>query len=102
MNFTGIMVALFTLLAIGLGFLWVIKLEYYVGAHIARAVLAAGFGLVVVSLFLPNFWSSALLGIIGGTVIWGSTELPDQAERVTKGQFPANPRKQPAHKAKES
>ena len=33
MNTTGIFIGLFTVLAIGLGFVWVIKLEYYVGAQ---------------------------------------------------------------------
>ncbi|MFC2037067.1 DUF4491 family protein [Chloroflexota bacterium] len=37
---------------------------------------------------------SAILGVLGGTIICGATELPKQEERVAKGMFPANPRRQ--------
>jgi hypothetical protein len=94
MNLTGILFGLFTFLSIGLGFLWVIKLEYYVGAREAWAVAALGAALVLASLFLHNFVPSAILGVLGGTLIWGATELPAQEERVAKGLFPANPRRQ--------
>lgn len=92
-NFTGLIIALVTFFAIGLGFVWVIKLEYYVGAHVAKWVAAAGIALVVLSGFSGAFWLSAVIGVIGGTVVWGATELPDQADRVARGQFPANPGK---------
>ena len=44
MNTTGILFGLYTAVVIGLGFVWVIKLEYYVGAHVARAT--AGLGII--------------------------------------------------------
>jgi hypothetical protein len=93
-NTTGILFGLFTFLAIGLGFLWVIKLEYYVGAHLAWAVAALGAALVLASLFISSFVPSAILGVLGGTLIWGATELPEQEKRVARGLFPANPRRQ--------
>jgi hypothetical protein len=94
MNTTGILFGAFTFLAIGLGFVWVIKLEYYVGAHVTWAVAALGAAIVLASLFAPGFTPSAILGVLGGTLIWGATELPALVERVAKGLFPANPRKQ--------
>lgn len=94
MNFTGIFFALFTAVAIGIGFVWVIKLEYYVGAHVAKAVGALGALVVLASLFLPGFVLSAIVGILGGVVVWGATEMTDQEERVAEGMFPANPKKQ--------
>jgi len=94
MNTTGILFGVFTFLAIGLGFVWVIKLEYYVGARVARAVAALGAAMVLASLFVPTFLPSAIMGVLGGTLFWGATELPAQEERVTRGLFPANPRKQ--------
>ena len=100
MNTTGILFGVFTFLAIGLGFVWVIKLEYYVGARVARAVAALGAAMVLASLFVPTFLPSAIMGVLGGTLFWGATELPAQEERVTRGLFPANPRKQ-ARKAME-
>jgi hypothetical protein len=93
MNPTGLLTGFFMLLMIGFGFFWVIKLEYYVGAHIWKGVLSLGIILSLGSLWIPSFWGSALLGIVGGSIAWGATELPDQAERVRRGIFPANPRR---------
>ena len=93
MNFTGFIFACITLAAVGLGFLWVIKLEYHVGAHLAWQVGILGGVVVLGSLIVPGFTASAVVGIVGGTIIWGATELPDQESRVRKGIFPANPKK---------
>jgi hypothetical protein len=93
MNFTGILFGLFAALVIGGGFIWVIKLEYYVGAHLAKPVAAVGVLVILLSLIMPNFVSSALLGVVGGSIVWGATEFPDQQDRVEKGIFPANPNK---------
>jgi len=93
MNFTGVYLGLFMLFCIGFGFLWVIKLEYYLGAKVWKAVLGIGLLLCLASLFLPSFTASAMLGIFGGSVAWGATELPAQAERVQRGVFPANPKR---------
>jgi hypothetical protein len=92
-NPTGLLLGLFMLLAIGFGFFWVIKLEYYLGASVWRAVLAAGILVCLVSLLPSNFWVSALLGILGGSMVWGAIELPAQAERVRRGLFAQNPKR---------
>jgi hypothetical protein len=99
MNTTGVLFGLFTAVAIGLGFVWVIKLEYYVGAHVARAVAALGVAVTLLSLFVPSFLLSAILGVLGGTIIWGAIELPKQAVRVAQGRFPTNPSKPTKHEA---
>ena len=93
MNPTGLILGLFMLFCIGFGFLWVIKLEYYLGAGVWKIVLLAGITICLASLLMPNFTTSALLGIFGGSVVWGATELPTQAERVQRGLFPANPKR---------
>jgi hypothetical protein len=93
MNTTGIVFAIFTVLAIGIGFVWVVRLEYHVGAHVAKIVALVGIVTILISLFLPAFWASAIVCVLGGTIVWGATELPDQEERVEKGIFPANPRR---------
>jgi uncharacterized protein DUF4491 len=93
MNFTGLILGLCTFIAIGLGFLWVVKLEYYVGAHIARVTGAVGLVVALASLFIPDFMPAAIVGIVGGTIFWGATELPDQEMRVRNGVFRANPKK---------
>ncbi len=90
-NLTGIYLGLFMLFVIAVGFFWVIKLEYYLGAQVWKAVLVLGILICGASLIVPNFITSALVGIFGGSVVWGATELPGQDERVQRGLFPANP-----------
>jgi hypothetical protein len=91
MNLTGLYLGLFMLFSIGFGFFWVIKLEYTWGARLWKAVLVVGILVCLASLFMPSFAISAILGILGGSVVWGATELPAQEVRVRRGLFPANP-----------
>lgn len=93
MNLAGLILGIFMLFCIGFGFFWVIKLEYFIGAGIWKQVLALGILICFLSLWMPNFYISALLGIFGGSVAWGATELPGQEERVQRGLFPANPKR---------
>jgi hypothetical protein len=51
--------------------------------------------MVIGSLFLASIWGSALLGILGASFIWGSTELKDQAVRAEIGWYPFNPKPKP-------
>ena len=92
-NFTGLILGIAMLIAIGVGFLWVIKLEYHIGAQIWPAVLAFGVVLALATLWIKPFWASALVGIAAGSIVWGATELPPQEERVRRGLFPANPKR---------
>jgi hypothetical protein len=100
MNTTGILLGTFVLFATGLGFVWVIKLEYYVGAHVARAVATLGVVVTLLSVLVPDLRLSAVMGILGSTIVWGAIELPQQEQRVAKGMFPANPHKQAKESAK--
>ena len=93
MNLTGIYLGLYMLFVIAIGFVWVIKLEYYLGAQVWKAVLGLGTLVCLVSLFIPDFMTSALVGIFGGSMVWGATELPGQEERVQRGLFPSNPKR---------
>lgn len=93
LNLTGLYLGVYMLFVIAVGFVWVIKLEYYLGARVWRIVLILGVLICIVSAFMPNFTASALVGIFGGSVIWGATELPGQEERVQQGLFPANPKR---------
>ena len=92
MNPTGLFLGVYMLFVIGFGFFWVVRVEYYLGAWVWKFVLAAGLLICLASVFMPTFIASALVGIFGGSVVWGATELPGQAERVRQGLFPANPR----------
>lgn len=91
MNWTGLTLGLFAMLVIGLGFVWVIRFEYYVGAYRWRWVAAFGAAIIVISLFMPVFLVSAILGIAGGSIVWGALELPHQEERASHGLFKVHP-----------
>jgi hypothetical protein len=90
-NWTGIGIGLFSALVIGLGFVWVIRFEYLVGAYRWRWVLLFGLALCAASLLMPNFVAAAVVGILGGSIAWGAVELPHQEERVDHGLFKAHP-----------
>lgn len=54
-----------------------------------------GFGALCIlgSLFIANDWASALCGAAGASLIWGSTELKEQAVRGEVGWYPFNGKK---------
>jgi hypothetical protein len=87
MNFFGLSLGILTLLIIGLGFVWVIRGERYFGYLWWPYVMAFGILLIVGSLFLSNIWVSALLGVFGASLVWGSTELKEQAIRAELGWY---------------
>lgn len=88
MNFFGLTLGIITLLIIGLGFVWVIRGERYFGYLWWPYVMALGGLLIVTSLFVHSLWISALLGVFGASLIWGSTELKEQAVRAEIGWYP--------------
>jgi hypothetical protein len=90
MSWIGPLLGVFTLAAIGLGFAWVIRVEYRLGWQWWPYFMGAGIAMLVVSLFMPTFLASAVVGIVGASLVWGSTELPEQAERARKGWFKQN------------
>lgn len=93
MNLFGLTLGIAILLIIGLGFVWVIRGERYFGYLWWPYVMGLGILLILVSLFIPGIWVSALLGALGASLIWGSTELKEQAIRAEVGWFPFNARK---------
>jgi len=100
MNSFGLLLGLATFLIIGLGFVWVIRGERYFGYLWWPYVMGLGALVVLGSLFINSDWGSALLGAFGASLIWGSTELKEQAIRAEMGWFPFNRKKaQPPLKA---
>ena len=95
MNFFGLLLGFATLAIIGLGFIWVIRAEYYLGYLWWPYIMGMGTLIAIGSLFAPSNWGSALLGILGASVIWGSTELKEQAVRAEIGWYPYNPKAKP-------
>ena len=49
--------------------------------------------LVGASLMVSSVWVSALLGSFGASLVWGSTELKEQAVRAEIGWYPFHARK---------
>ena len=93
MNFFGWLIGFATLLIIGLGFVWVIRGEYTFGYLWWPYVMGAGVVLIGLSVLVAADWLSALIGVFGASLIWGSTELRDQAVRAELGWYRHNPHK---------
>src|SRR3990172_8551668 len=89
----GIGLGLATLFIIGLGFIWVIRAERHLGYLWWPYVMGLGLMLIIASLFISNDWGSALLGIFGASLIWGSTEFKEQTVRAEIGWYPFNAQK---------
>ena len=86
-NFEGILLAICTFLIIGLCHPLVIKTEYYFGT---KPCIGA--------LFIKSIFWSALLGVLGASLLWGIGELLAQEKRVAKGWFPMNPKRKEHYK----
>jgi hypothetical protein len=93
MNFFGILIGIITLLIIGLGFPLVIRGERAFGYWCWPYMMGIGAIIIVGSLFIQNDWLCVIVGVIGATFVWGSTELKEQAVRAELGWFPLNPNK---------
>jgi len=98
--FTGIIIAIFTFLAIGLFHPIVIKTEYYFGTRPWWVFLVAGIGLCFGALFVEDVVLSALIGVTGASSLWSIGELFAQRRRVLKGWFPMNPKRADEYRAK--
>ena len=93
MNLIGLSFGIATLLIIGLGFIWVIRGERYFGVLWWPYVMGLGVSLVIVSLLVTSIWISAMLGVFGASLLWGATELKEQAVRAEIGWYTFNARK---------
>jgi hypothetical protein len=96
MNWGGVALGLFSLGIIGFGFFWVIRMEFYLGHLWWPYPMLFGIGMIVASLFVGDAGWSALLGITGGSFVWGATELKEQAVRAELGWFKFNAQPKPA------
>ncbi len=93
MSIFGLVIGVIALGIIGLGFPLVIQTERHGGYLWWPYMLVAGIVMVIASLFIPNSWISAVLGALGATFAWGSTELKEQAVRTELGWYPFNEHK---------
>ncbi len=88
MNTFGLLIGILTLLIIGLGFPLVIRGERTFGHLCWPYMMGIGFLIITASLFTQNDWISVIVGVVGATFVWGSTELKEQAVRTEVGWFP--------------
>ena len=93
MNYFGFLMGLATLFIIGLGFPLVIRGERYFGYLCWPYMMALGILIIFASLLMQVDWLSVVVGVLGATFVWGSTELKEQAVRTEIGWFPFNENK---------
>lgn len=93
MNIFGLIVGIATLLIIGLGFPLVIRGERYFGYLWWPYMLGLGIIIILISLWIALDWLSVVVGVLGATFVWGSTELKEQAVRAEVGWYPFNEKK---------
>ncbi len=93
MHFTGIIIALMTFFTIGIWHPIVIKTEYHWGTRPWPLYLFVGLLSLVSALFVADVYLSSFLGVFGASALWGIGELFKQAQRVSKGWFPKNPKR---------
>lgn len=102
MNWEGILIGLCAFLAIGVFHPIVIQCEYHFTYRCWPAFLVAGFGFIALSIVMQNTVLSALFGVVAFSCFWSILELKQQAERVRKGWFPANPKRQQKDESEKS
>ena len=90
MNVFGVLVGLASLPIIAMGFPLVIGSERRWGFACWPYMMADGIAMICVTLLLRGNWLPSLIGIVGATFVWGSTELKDQAIRSEIGWYPFN------------
>ncbi|MBO5109937.1 MAG: DUF4491 family protein [Clostridia bacterium] len=94
MHFSSIIIAVITFFTIGVFHPIVIKGEYYFSCKIWPVFILLGVVFVAASLFVENTILSSCLGVIGCSCFWSIKELFEQRERVRKGWFPKNPKRE--------
>lgn len=97
-HLTGLVIGICTFLIIGLFHPVVIKCEYYFGIRCWWIFLLLGIGGVLGALFVENVLGSSLLGVFAFSSFWTILEIFEQRERVKKGWFPMNPKREAEYK----
>lgn len=100
-HYQGILIAACTFLIIGLFHPLVIKTEYKFGTKPWKIFLIVGIIILTITLFIENTIISALMGVLGTSLLWSIGELFHQKQRVKKGWFPMNPERKDEYTDKE-
>lgn len=93
-NLQGLLIGLATFLIIGMFHPLVIKGEYYFGVKCWWAFLVAGIVCTILSVYIKENTLSILFGVTAFSCFWSILEVFEQRERVRKGWFPKNPKRE--------
>lgn len=93
MNLDGVIIGVGTFLIIGVLHPVVIKTEYHFGTKTWPVFFILGLLCVCLSIFVHPFVVSALLAILGFSLLWSVRELFEQKKRVERGWYPRKPDK---------
>ncbi|ROR23892.1 uncharacterized protein DUF4491 [Mobilisporobacter senegalensis] len=93
MNYDGIIIGILTFVIIGLLHPVVIKAEYYVGTKVWPFFLISGLLCISGSFFINSVVIASVFSILGFSLLWSIRELFEQKNRVARGWFPKNPKK---------
>lgn len=98
MYFTGLLIAISTFLIIGVFHPIVIKTEYYFGTRPWWIFLITGLLCIGLSVMIEDTVVSALIGVLGASLLWSIGEIFEQKKRVERGWFPMNPKRKEAYR----
>lgn len=93
MYFDGILIGASAFVIIGLFHPLVIKGEYYFGKRIWPVFAVGGLLCLTAALLLDGYLERTLFGITGFSLLWSIHEIIEQEQRVKKGWFPKNPKR---------
>lgn len=94
MNCHGILIGLSSFLIIGIFHPLVIKSEYYFGQKSKWWFAVVGVIICILSIIVNNIIISSLLGVTAFSCFWSIKEIKEQRQRVARGWFPANPKRE--------
>ncbi len=92
-HFNGLLIGIATFAIIGFFHPVVVKAEYYFGTKCWWVFLVLGILGLAASLMVEDVFISALLGVFSFSSFWTIKEVFEQEERVMKGWFPKNPKR---------
>jgi hypothetical protein len=92
-NLLGLAIGLCTFLVIGMFHPVVIKCEYYFGVKCRWWFVVLGIVMCIVAIMIHDIFWSTLSGVVAFSSFWSVKEIIEQRERVRKGWFPKNPKR---------
>jgi len=94
LHIAGLLIGISTFLIIGIFHPIVIKAEFYWGVKCWWTFLLLGICGIVATIIVDDIFISSLLGVFSFSSLWSILEIFQQRERVRKGWFPSNPKRQ--------